>query len=62
MKTYPAKKEIKIMGIAMLIMGALLLFDDIPFKESLFSHTSYLIAIILIIFGLMHVSKLDRFE
>ena len=62
MKTYSAKKEIKLMGIAMLIMGALLLFDDIPFKEFLFSRISYLIAIVLIIYGLMHVSKLDRFK
>jgi len=61
MKTYPAKKEIKIMGISMLIMGGLLLFDDILFNKFLF-RISYLIAIMLIIYGMMHVSKLERFK
>ena len=56
MKTYSAKKEIRIMGIAMLVLGIISLFSVIHPVISNF------VAIVLIAYGLMHIFKLDRFE
>lgn len=56
MKTYPALKEIKIMGIVMIAAGILVAISGlVPYLKGI-------LAAVLIAYGLGHVFKLERFK
>jgi uncharacterized membrane protein HdeD (DUF308 family) len=61
MKTNRAIKEIKMLGIVMSILGVVLIFIGIS-SLPILSDVTHLIGLFLLIYGLMHIFKLERFE
>ncbi len=66
MKTYSAKREIRIMGIVLLVFGLLNMVASFPGFIEKYPDTIYVlnsfISIFLVAYGLMHVFKLNRFK
>jgi len=62
MKTYPAKKQLRNLGIVMLIAGLLLSLDDICILLKLPCDISLMIGIGFITLGLIHIFQLNKFE
>lgn len=66
MKTYSAKKEIRIMGISMLVVGLLNVATIVPgfiakYPDAIY-YLNSTISIFLGAYGLMHVFNLNRFK
>jgi len=61
METNRAIKEIKVLGIVMSLLGVVLIFIGISSLPKL-SNVTHLIGLFLLIYGLIHIFKLERFK